>query len=136
MSTELLIVIFVILASFQMKHLICDYQLQTKYMLGKFNETGWALPLAAHSAVHAGFTVFLVFVITQIFWLAVVMAVFDFVVHFTMDRIKASPKLLGRYKIDDKRFWVALGVDQAVHHMTHYTILLTSMYVYSIQSIG
>jgi hypothetical protein len=70
-----------------------------------------------------------------------------------MDRIKASPNLLGRYKAlsademksilsylptlgeagvqekfgDQLRsnvyFWWALGLDQGVHHLTHYAII-------------
>lgn len=55
-----------------------------------------------------------------------------------MDRIKASPKRLGKYKAltssefekateEQKKsntyFWWALGLDQGVHHLTHYLII-------------
>ena len=77
-----------------------------------------------------------------------------------MDRIKASPKMLGRYKslskkefmrakdqVNDeytygdienrkafsklgkskldsnRKFWYSLGIDQMVHHLTHYIII-------------
>ena len=81
--------------------------------------------------------------------------------HFIMDRIKASPDLLGRYKaldyncyvgvaqmaegimpvpvakeeVETKKawaldrlksnvyFWWCLGLDQGVHHLTHYFII-------------
>jgi len=75
-------------------------------------------------------------------------------VHFAMDRIKASPNLLGRFKmLDGPRFvevykhaynpnfkpvvsnkfkerlshntyfWWSLGLDQGVHHLTHYLVI-------------
>ena len=121
-------------------------------MLGKFKPGwGWILPLAAHAGVHgvATFLIALCFKPKSAFWIAL----FDMVVHFTMDRIKASPNLLGRYKAlsanemknilsymptlapqefqakfgDQLKanvyFWWCLGLDQGVHHLTHYAII-------------
>ena len=123
---------------FQLKHFIADYPLQGRYMLRKFS-SGWAwvLPLATHAAVHASMTFLLVFMFVG--WHAgVFLAVFDFVIHFTMDRIKASPNMLGRFKAltgetastatatqwrSNDHFWWALGFDQMVHHLTHYAII-------------
>lgn len=45
--------IFILLIAFQIKHFLCDYPLQGKYMLGKFNKEDWKLPLAAHAGTHA-----------------------------------------------------------------------------------
>jgi hypothetical protein len=101
-------------------------------MLGKF-QSGWGffLPLLSHCAVHAAFT----FLIVLPFGLmqALCLATFNATVHFFMDRIKASPKYLGRYvaltketamgatkeqwKSNDS-FWVALGFDQLIHTLT------------------
>jgi len=90
-------VIWILLVIFQFKHFIADYPLQTHYMLGKFKERGWVLPLAAHCAVHFAFT----FIISFIFGLSlaqsILVATLDFSIHFVMDRIKASPKMLGRF---------------------------------------
>lgn len=96
---------------FQFKHLLADYFLQNEYMLGKFKKEGWIMPLAAHAGVHALMTfaicaTFLLplFLMGDLFltlatvFLCAVLSGFDFVVHFIMDRIKASPSLLGRYK--------------------------------------
>ena len=84
--------------------------------------------------------------------LAVKLALVDFAVHFMMDRLKAGPRYLGRFKplfgtdymkamqsrslgvgseyetavtaLDRNRyFWWSLGFDQAVHHLTHYYII-------------
>lgn len=114
--------IFLLLILFQIKHFVADYPLQGAYMLGKFKREGWVLPLAAHCGVHAVFT----FVIATVFAgvkLAVVAAAIDFVLHFTMDRLKASPDMMGRFKPDNSKFWYALGFDQMVHHVTHYLII-------------
>lgn len=88
--------IFILLIAFQVKHFIADYPLQGKYMLGKFKEQGWIVPLSAHSGIHALFT----FIIGLCFGfkIAVLVALLDFTIHFVVDRIKASKNLLGRFE--------------------------------------
>lgn len=112
-TEETQVVIFLILSViFIYKHFIADYLLQGKYMLGKFKEKEWELPLAAHCSVHAVFTFFIAyaFVTTSNAWqIALQCAIIDFVIHFTMDRIKASPKLWGRYESLDKSNYVGVA---------------------------
>jgi hypothetical protein len=150
--------IFSFLVLFQIKHFFADFPLQNDYMLGKFKSKGWVAPLAAHCTVHAVLTFYIsvlaLFAVPGGFILAAKLAGFDFLVHFLMDRIKASPTLLGRFKalsaMDYMRtaaniktfdsdyivgrsareamrsntfFWWALGLDQMVHHLTHYFII-------------
>jgi len=120
--------VFLLLIIYQLKHFICDYPLQGRYMLGKF-KPGWDFlgPLATHCSVHAGAT----FIIatawgfsTMPWGVAWCLAFLDFVIHFFMDRIKAGPKYLGRFKDMMKPyFWWALGFDQMIHHLTHYWII-------------
>jgi hypothetical protein len=168
--------VFALLIVFQIKHFVADYPLQTQYMLGKFKAKAWLLPLTAHAGVHAGIT-FLITAPLIGFTRGLVLGFFDFAVHFGMDRVRASPDLLGRFKpmfgseheaarydvanwetirdgvprlphdllpsgLSDyfelsrrraeealKRlrhntlFWWALGLDQGVHHLTHYVII-------------
>ena len=101
--------IFLLLCVYQLKHFLADYLLQGKYMLGKF-KPGWDFlgPLTAHVGVHGLMT----FGICGVFWLffaqgmlfddqalyAAGVALLDVSVHFVMDRIKASPKYMGRWK--------------------------------------
>lgn len=161
--------IFVLLVLFQIKHFIADYPLQGKYMLGKFKESGWVKPLLAHVAVHGFLTALIVIFFN--YKLIIPLVLLDMVLHFVMDRIKVSSKLLGRFQalskeqfkglsearalafnaieffidnhenkdireesfrqvseIDQKfkgntYFWWALGLDQGVHHLTHYLII-------------
>lgn len=139
--------IWILLVAFQLKHWLADYPLQRPWMLGKF-KPGWSfvLPLAAHCAVHAVITYGIATVYAlhhpSAAWVPLALAGFDFVMHFTMDRIKASPKLMGRWKpltaieygvaVKNKDkvrlrgnvlFWWALGIDQGFHHLTHYAII-------------
>jgi len=88
--------VFSLLVLFQIKHFVADYPLQNKYMLGKF-KPGWgfALPLLAHAGVHALFTLAIcLWMAPNLWWLSIV----DLITHFIMDRIKASPRYLGRFK--------------------------------------
>lgn len=89
--------LFALLVIYKFKHFIADYPLQGKYMLGKFQGgTAWILPLSAHCAVQAFFTFLIGLMVNP--RLAVVGATIDFILHFIMDRIKASPNLMGRWK--------------------------------------
>jgi hypothetical protein len=162
---------FILSNLFQFKHFVADYLLQNEYMLGKFKETDWVKPLAAHCGVHALFTFFILLVLCP--WLSFTIILFltilDFVIHFVMDRIKASPKMLGKFqsltkadfeghgdvvkhwtekgeeyegwvtdlskkweqrKKSNKFFWISLGVDQLVHHLTHELIVYIAVLMF------
>jgi hypothetical protein len=98
----------------QIKHFICDYPLQTSYILGKFKDyPEYVKPLAAHCGVQAIGTLILCLLFSWPLWFVLL----DFVSHFVIDRVKASPKLGGRYKPDNPRFWHCLGLDQLAHHL-------------------
>lgn len=124
--------IFLLLILFQLKHFIADFPLQTYYMLGKMQRTNWIKPLAAHAAVHA----YITFLITSISInphskLVLILPIADFIVHFIVDRIKASPDLGGRFTPNQPYFWWILGLDQMTHHLTHYVFIyfiITSIY--------
>jgi hypothetical protein len=119
-----------------LKHFIADFPLQIGYMVsGKGKKVNWIVPLVCHCLVHSGLTLLVtLFIHPQYFWLAFV----DFGIHFFMDRIKASPNLLGRYKQlapaefatatsrqkkEDHYFWWSLGFDQMVHSLTNLLIV-------------
>lgn len=102
--------IFILLIVFQIKHFIADYPLQNKYMLGKFKGGySWILPLTAHAGVHFLFTLVIVLCYNQEISLALLLGLLDFVLHFCMDRLKASPKLLGRFSALSKTEYVQIA---------------------------
>jgi hypothetical protein len=111
--------LFLLLVFYQLKHFLADYILQGEYMLGKF-KPGWAFfyPLLAHVGVHAGMTfavaAFAIPLLNHYLYRHLVVeyalgiAAFDAIVHFFMDRIKASPRYMGR--------WKPLTADEYVHN--------------------
>ena len=114
--------IFALLIVFQFKHWLCDYIFQTNYMLKKANKVGWLLPLLSRSVVHAYFTFLIVLSINpDLLWLSLV----DLTTRFLIDKLKADKRMLGRFTITTKMFWVSLGLDQMLHHLTHYFIIYT-----------
>ena len=150
--SEVISFTFILLTLYQLKHYYADYIWQNDYMLGKFREKGWVLPLAAHAGVHALCTLIIVsgallyYGIFQAHWVAVLgLTTADLVTHFVVDRLKAGPSWLGRFrsicqhdllrksrmsvdrwehkKFSNTLFWRALGTDQMLHHLTHYYII-------------
>jgi len=118
--------IFILLIVFQVKHFLCDYPLQTEFMLGKSKVDDWVHPLTLHCLTHATGTLLVISVFTD-FDSAYICFIIDYWFHFAMDRVKAAPHLLGRFKPDNKYFWWALGGDQAWHHLTHYLIIYLAL---------
>ncbi len=121
-NADMLQTVFTLLVLYQVKQFIADFPLQREYMLRKVSpDWDFIFPLLAHCSVHfIGSLSILMLFAPQLWWLALV----DFVTHFTMDRIKAGPRYLGRFNDKSKPgFWNALGFDQMVHHFTHYFII-------------
>lgn len=91
--------IYLLLLLFQVKHFLADYPLQGKYMLGKFKKyPDFILPLLAHCGVHAFFTFLISYFSTNSWLFSLNVALFDLSAHFVVDRIKASPNMLGKFK--------------------------------------
>ena len=109
---------FVLLILFQIKHFLADFPLQVNYMIFYKTKPGWDffIPLFFHSLVHSLFTLVITLIFApSVWWLFLV----DLAIHFTMDRVKSSPTLLGRFNdITKGPFWWCLGFDQMVHHLT------------------
>ncbi|MCC7403691.1 MAG: DUF3307 domain-containing protein [Bdellovibrionales bacterium] len=115
---------FVLLVVYQIKHFLADFPLQREYMLHK-TSPGWDffVPLVVHCLVHGALTLVILWIFApHLWWLTIV----DIVVHFFMDRVKSGPRYLGRYHDKTKAsFWNCLGIDQMVHHLTHFFIVWT-----------
>lgn len=115
--------IFIMLIAFQIKQWLGDFVLQTAWMVDGKKKPGFAFvyPLTVHASIHAVMTLAIVLVVNKALW---PLALVDFAVHFATDRIKSSPKLLGRFEDMNRRsFWIPFGADQTVHHLTHYFII-------------
>lgn len=98
--------LFLLLFVYQIKHFAADYLLQGEYMLKKFkSDWGFLRPLLAHVGVHAAFT-FLISIFFVCLPIALGLALLDATIHFTMDRIKAGPKYMGRWKPLTASEWI------------------------------
>lgn len=103
--TNTLITLLII---YQLKHFLADYPLQTPYMLGKFKGyPDFIKPLLAHSLVHGVFTLSIALFFNPS--VAVICALIDLTIHFIIDRIKASPNLLGKYVNLSKEEYLTLN---------------------------
>lgn len=114
--------LFILLIIFQWKQFLADFCFQNNYMLQK-DRKGWDFiyPLGLHSAVH-GIMTFLIclYFNPSVWWLAAI----DFVLHFSMDRLRSSPRYLGQYNnVQQAIFWRIFGFDQMFHHLTHLFII-------------
>jgi len=122
MSAEIKLM-FLLILTFQLKQFFCDFAWQTSKMVMKKASPDWDFipALSAHAGIHASMTLVIALVYRPTLWWLVF---FDFFVHFTMDRIKSGPKYLGRFNdITTHSYWKVFGLDQMVHHLTHYTMI-------------
>lgn len=121
---EVFTLVFSLLVVYQIKHFLADYILQTEYQLGKFKKVGWSGPLTVHCGIHALMTlgIALLFGYGKLDGQDLMMfMVLDFVVHFITDKFKVEA---GRnLETSDSEFWWLLGLDQGIHHLTHYAII-------------
>ncbi|NBN79945.1 DUF3307 domain-containing protein [Microvirga tunisiensis] len=111
-----------VVLAFLAKHFIADFLFQTHWMaMGKEGRDHWILPLAAHAGIHAALTALLASAIApSCLWLAAV----DFVVHFAIDRSKAALVRVTGATPQRAGFWWLLGLDQTLHHLTHFAFIL------------
>lgn len=109
------------------KHFFADFPMQTPYMLkGKSSLTGWFLPLLSHAAVHAILTAAVLAVAGVPATLIAVLATAELALHVAIDRLKAHPKLGGRWNPAQPQFWWALGADQLAHGLCYCAIVVVS----------
>lgn len=118
----------IMMAVFVIKHKFCDFNWQTPYMMGKFKAgSAWIMPLFAHTSVHAimSLAIIIAFNKPAYAWLALI----ELVVHFIIDRIKATYKLpQGVWtevdKARNKTLWYnAFANDQMAHYLTYVAML-------------
>ena len=121
-----ILTIGILLSLFQFKHFLCDFLLQGKYMLGKFDAKGWVIPLFCHVLVH-GIATFVVAIFCVPIIMSLYLSVFDMSMHFIVDRWK----VIKSRATDNTQpyFWHLLGMDQMFHHFTHYLIIF-AIFIY------
>ena len=102
------------------KHYIIDFVLQTEPMIQGKGIYG-NLHGLLHSMQHALGTLFVVFVTMVDPLCLVVLPLFDFIVHYHIDYLKAK---YGCKDPSRKEFWNQLGLDQLAHYLTYKTMVM------------
>lgn len=105
----------------EIKHLVADGLLQRPYHLGKFKEKfqDYAPAMLSHACIN-GIGVWLIIILmTGDYNLALSLMSAEIILHWGIDRLKASKKLLGRWTYTQAMFWHMLMLDQMIHRLTY-----------------
>lgn len=104
------------------KHVLADFYWQPTWMaVGKEQAQGWAKPLVLHCAIHGGLTTLLILAFRPEFWL---LGFADFCVHLVIDKVKGAVIRRREITQEDRSFWMLLGIDQTLHHLTGFALAL------------
>ena len=107
----------------QVKHWYVDFVLQNQEMIN--NKGTYGNPYGVfHSLQHSAFTLALLLLVVSP-WLAVLLAIFDFLTHYHIDWLKSN---YGNRDITNPKFWNHLGLDQMAHQIV-YGIIIAIVHV-------
>jgi Protein of unknown function (DUF3307) len=104
------------------KHFICDFPLQAFPYLYRNKGTYLHVGGLLHAALHGlgTFIVLLAFDSSN----AIIFAGIDFFVHYHIDWAKMNLNKHFRFTPDNSEwFWILLGFDQLLHHLTYFGIV-------------
>jgi hypothetical protein len=116
------------LAVFQLKHVICDYFLQTTNQI--LNKGLYGHPAGLiHAGIHAVGSV-PVFLIYPTKWpIALLILAFEFIAHYHIDWLKNDISARYGWEPKDKQYWWAMGLDQLAHQATYLAMTLALVLV-------
>lgn len=120
------IILFGLMAAFCIKHWVADYLLQTAKMVREKGHYGRIGGLQ-HAGVHAICTFFVLLAFGLPVQAALVFAAIEYIVHYHIDFGKETlSRRLGDTPADH-RFWVVLGFDQMLHHLTYAAMIIGAL---------
>lgn len=116
-----------ILLGLQAKHFLFDFVFQSDWQVRHKGTYGHAGGLV-HAGLHAAGTFVVMLVVLTMgvasLPLALGIAVADFALHYHIDWIKAQISRRMGLTPDRHAFWIALGADQAAHHLTYIGLIV------------
>ena len=119
--------IIVLLALLLVKHFVWDFYYQPPYMWqnkGTFGHWGGV----AHSGIHA-FTTFIILLFFTTPVLALLLMLFEFVVHYLTDYAKMNiNRIKGWGATTHNEFWQLTGFDQLMHQLTYIVIAIVVLH--------
>lgn len=119
--------IIVLLALLLVKHFVWDFYYQPPYMWqnkGTFGHWGGVV----HSGLHA-FTTFIILLFFTAPLLALLLMLFEFVVHYLTDYAKMNiNRIKGWGATTHNEFWQLTGFDQLIHQLTYIVIAIVVLH--------
>jgi hypothetical protein len=119
--TAAIIAVLLVFVVLQTKHFICDYPLQTLWMLknkGTYGHPGGIV----HSGIHALATITSFLVLTPTLLVGAGIVIGEFLLHYHIDWSKEQIIRRRGVVATDREFWWAIGFDQLLHHLTYIAI--------------
>ncbi len=115
---------FEILVWLLVKHFICDFPLQSHPFLYSHKGEYGALGGICHALIQGLGSLLVLVLLPQIdLESAFLFAAIDTVIHYHIDWAKMSTnKKMGWGPTTNEKFWILLGFDQFLHHMTYVLI--------------
>lgn len=111
-------VIFLALLLFQIKHLLFDFALQTTWQVRHKGDYLHAAGVT-HAGLHAIGSIPALYVLTKIPGLIAAFAVFEFVLHYHIDWLKAQIDRRFHPSHTSSFYWTIFGADQLAHQLTY-----------------
>jgi hypothetical protein len=121
-------IFFGLLAGLEIKHYIADYFMQPGWILagkGDLMQPGGYV----HAGIHAVLSFLVLLVCGTPLWLAAVLLVTEFVLHYALDFAKIHYSMGVHVDKQPRRFWVLHGVDQLTHQLTYAAMIFVVLRV-------
>ncbi|MFO1133401.1 MAG: DUF3307 domain-containing protein [Hyphomicrobiales bacterium] len=113
--------LLLLLAGFQVKHLLGDYVFQSPYILE--NRRIWGHPGGLlHVAIHAALTLPLLLLAGVHGWLFLALLLGEAVFHYHVDFVKDGLIYRAGWTVADKQYWWVTGIDQMLHQLSYLLI--------------
>jgi hypothetical protein len=119
--TETAAALLLFITVLEVKHFICDYPLQTVYQLshkGIYGHPGGLL----HAGLHVIGTSTAFLVIRPGIAVGAAVLLGEFVAHYHIDWAKDNLMRSAHLVVTDSRYWLTIGIDQLLHHLTYLAI--------------
>ncbi|WP_300055342.1 DUF3307 domain-containing protein [uncultured Roseobacter sp.] len=110
--------LLILLCLLQVKHMLADYFLQTRWMLegrGRYLHMGTFV----HAGIHAGGSVLAFSLVGASLAFVLPVVLLEWAVHFHIDWWKGRHTSTQDLTPADPGYWRASGIDQALHQLTY-----------------
>lgn len=114
--------ILLLLAGFQVKHVLGDFVFQNAYILE--NRRIWGHPGGIlHVAIHAALTLPLLLAAGVQGWLFPAILIGEAIFHYHVDWVKDGWICRDGWTVADKQYWWLTGLDQMLHQLSYLVIV-------------